>query len=272
ANAERLERGIAALGQDPAATDAPPAQGQQPAGPPAPDVSTQPITVSASTPADGVQTQAGRARRPVRPGRTAQGRARQQRRWRQAQEELSKRQGHNARKRKSKRADEHKMVISPTDSQAALGRDKRGVFRPLYNAQLVADLDSDLILGYDVLAQQNDAGTLGLMLDRTERLVGHGLKQALVDGGYVGGADLAQAEKRGGEILGPLAAEAKTGQLPKSAFAYEASRDVYVCPEGKELARVGQSKQKRSGVELVVLGQYQNRQGACAFCPHKQEC
>jgi transposase len=267
ANAERLERGIAALHQGPPATDAPP-QGQEPAA----EASTQPFAGQEPTPTDPGQRRAGDSRRPVRPGRTAKGRQRQQKRWRHAQEELNKRQERNARKRKSKRACAEKMVISPTDPEAALGRDKRGVFRPLYNAQLVADLDSDLILGYDVLAQQNDAGTLGAMLDRTERLVGHGLKQALVDGGYVGGADLAQAENRGVEILGPMAAEGKTRQLPKSAFSYEAEKDVYVCPEGKTLVVVGQSRQKRSSVELVVLTQYQNRDGACSGCARKQEC
>jgi hypothetical protein len=165
------------------------------------------------------------------------------------------------------------MVISPSDPEAATGRDKHGVFRALYNAQLVADLDSDVILGYDVFAQQNDAGLLGPMLDRTERLLGHKLKQVLGDGAYVGGQDLACAEKRDVEILGPIAAEAKTGQLPKSAFLYQAEGDRYVCPEGKALEQVGQSKQKRSGVELVVLVQYKNKEeGTCERCARKQEC
>jgi transposase len=275
-NAPRLEQGVQLLEEPASAPDAAspaqPPQQSQPLEEPRPDASTQPVAKPKSTPDAASQTTGKRPRRPVRPGRTQGGRKRQQQRWKRAQQELKRRQERNAQKRASKRTAPEKMVISPTDSEAAVGRDKRGVFRPLYNAQLVADVDSDLILGYEVFAQQNDSGLLGAMLDRTERLLGHKLVQALVDGSYVGGQDLAEAEARGVEIIGPIAAEAKTKQLPKSAFGYEAQNNRYVCPEGKALEQVGQSRQKRSSVELVVLKQYQNTQGACEGCPRKQEC
>ena len=45
-----------------------------------------------------------------------------------------------------------------------------------------------------------------------------------------------------------------------------------MCPEGKTMERVGQSKQKRSSVELVVLEQYRTAPGECAKCPRQQEC
>ena len=51
-------------------------------------------------------------------------------------------------------------VISTSDFQAALGRDKEKVFRPLYNLQVVQDIESPLVLGYEVFAQATDAGTL----------------------------------------------------------------------------------------------------------------
>jgi transposase len=270
-NQQRIEQGLLALAE-PAA----PAGGVEPQpGPPrfAPDpAAAEPTQQQPPQDPAASEPAAKQTRRPVRPGRSAAGRARQKQRWHQAQQQLQERQHRNGQKRASKRTDPAKMVISPTDAQAAVGRDKLGVFRPLYNAQLVADVDSDLILGYQVLAQQNDSGVLGAMLDRTKRLLGHGLEQALVDGAYVGGADLAEAEARGVQILGPLAAEPKGKQLPKSAFRYQAQDNRYVCPQGKELEQVGQSRQKRSSVELVTLTQYQNRQGDCQGCPRKPEC
>ena len=54
--------------------------------------------------------------------------------------------------------------LARTDPEAAVGRDKRGGFRPLYNAQIAYDLDSELILATEVFAQQNDTGTLPVML------------------------------------------------------------------------------------------------------------
>jgi transposase len=218
-------------------------------------------------------------RRPVRPGRTAKGRQRQRKRWKRAQQQLHKRVQRNQNKRASKRTDPKKMVISPTDPEAAVGRDKRGVFRPLYNHQLVADLDSDLILGYETFAQQNDSGLGKIVLSRSEQLLGHKLDVVLEDAGYTGGQDLAEAEKAGVTVLGPCAghssdeaAKAKAKQIAKSEFKYDAEQGVYVCPEGKTLHYVGQSKQKRSSVELVVLEQYRAASGECDNCPRKQEC
>jgi hypothetical protein len=224
------------------------------------------------------QTQA-KPRRPVRPGQTPKARQAQRKRWQRARQQLHKRVQRNEQKRSSKRTDPKKMVISPTDPEAAVGRDKRGVFRALYNHQLVADLDSKLILGYETFAQQNDSGLGKIVLKRTEQLVGHKLVTILEDAGYTGGQDLADAEKAGVTVLGPCAGQssdeankAKAKQIPKSAFTYDAAKSAYVCPEGKTLEFVGQSKQKRSSVELVVLEQYRAAPAQCDKCPRKQEC
>jgi hypothetical protein len=164
----------------PAAADEPavPAAAGPPPQPAAAEAAAAPgAGPAASPPGPGPQ------RRPVRPGRTPAGRRRQQRRWLRAQQQLHRRQARNQGKRAGKRTDPARMVISPTDPEAAVGRDKRGVFRPLYNAQLVADLDSDLILGYEAFAQPNDNGLLPVMLRRAAQLLGHELGLALVDAG-----------------------------------------------------------------------------------------
>jgi len=241
-----------------------------------PDTTAAGPTIGGSTGTPAANT-APPPRRPVRLGRTQAGRDRQRQRWQQAQKELQKRQARNQGKRPDKRTDPAKMVISPTDPEAAVGRDKRGVFRPLYNSQLVADLDSDLILGYEAFAQQNDNGLLPVMLQRSEQLLGHKLELSLVDAGYTGGQELAQAEQAGVVVLGPCAGQSQEGgkpakQIPKSAFRYEPERDVYVCPEQKTLACVGQSQQKRSSVELVVLKSYRAAAEDCQSCPQRQQC
>jgi hypothetical protein len=279
ANQQRLEQGLQALGEPPEPAQkapvepAPLAVAATAAPPPSEGEATQ--AVASQKPA-AAQPQP-KQRRAARPGRTQAGRQRQRLRWQQAQKELGKRQQHNQGKRKSKRADPKKMVISPTDPEAAVGRDKRGVFRPLYNAQMVADLDSDMILGYEVFAQQNDNGLVRPMLKRSEQLLGHKLELALVDAGYTAGQELVGAEEAGVVLLGPPAGQredpkAKPGQLGKGQFKYDAQRDVYVCPEGKTLECVGSSRQKRSSVELLVLSQYRCAEGECQACPRRQEC
>jgi transposase len=280
-NAPRLEKGLRLLDEpQPPATPATPAEpavanaAVAPAEPPAGSETAQPPACQDPAPSEPA---AKRQRRPVRPGHTPAGRGRQRQRWQRAEQELQRRQARNQNKRASKRAAPDKLVISPTDPEAAVGRDKRGVFRPLYNAQLVADLDSDLILGYEAFAQPNDNGLLPRMLQQSAPLLGHPLQLVLVDAGYTGGQELALAEQAGVAVLGPCAGQSgvekrSPQQLPKREFRYDAERDVYVCPEGQTLACVGQSQQKRSSVELVVLKQYRCPPGECQACPRQPEC
>ncbi len=75
----------------------------------------------------------------------------QKQRYAHAAEVLRQRQEANAQRRSSKRQPADKVLVSPADPEAALARDKEGVFRPLYTVQLLRDLESPLIFAYDVL-------------------------------------------------------------------------------------------------------------------------
>jgi transposase len=94
--------------------------------------------------------------------RTPAGRRRQHRRYRRARREMERRLGHfrktRSKRAKAQRRPDDRVLICPSEPEAVLGRDKLKVFRPLYNVQLARDLESPLILGYDVLPQANDAG------------------------------------------------------------------------------------------------------------------
>jgi transposase len=160
------------------------------------------------------------AARPAWMARQPAGRARQLRRLAEAQREMARRQARNGGKRPSKQTKRGQLVVSPSDPEAALGLDKDKVFRPLYNVQVVDDLDSPFILGYAVFAQPNDAGLLGALLRRTEELVGRGLKAVLVDPAYAGGADLRAAARAGVTVYAAPPKEAQGPRLPKSAFTW----------------------------------------------------
>jgi transposase len=210
-----------------------------------------------------------------RPGWMAQrptGRTRQQRRLAQAQKEMARRQARNGGKRPSKQTKRAKLVVSASDPQAALGLDKEKVFRPLYNVQVLDDLDSPLVLGYEVFAQPNDAGLLGALLRRTQELVGHGLRAALVDSAYAGGADLKAAAGAGVTVYARPPKEAKGPQLPKSAFTWLAGEQTYVCPQGHRLELEWQGKTKRSGPEPVGARRYRCPPAHCAACPLAAAC
>jgi transposase len=226
--------------------------------------------LAAATAADA-QGQAPAAR-PGWMAATPQGRQAQQGRLAQAQARLAQRHARNRGKRASKRQAPEKIVISASDPEAALGRDKQDVYRPLYNVQVLDDLDSPFILAYEVFAQPNDAGTLGPLLGRAQQALGHGVQTLLFDTAYAGGADLAIAQAAGVTVYAPLPQAGEGPLLPKSAFAWDAAAQTYVCPQGHRLAYEGATAQKRSGTEPVVLHRYRCPPEHCTACPLRRRC
>jgi Transposase DDE domain len=202
------------------------------------------------------------------------GRRRQQQRLAQAQARMDELQARNRQKRASKRKAPEKVVVSGSDPEAALGLDKEDVYRPLYNVQVVDDLDSPLVLASAVFAQPHDAGLVARLLGRVRDAVGRDLEVLLADTAYAGGADLAAAAAVGVTVYAPLPqADKADGQhLPKSAFTWREEEQAYRCPQGHRLAYVGSSRQRRSGTETVLVHQYRCPAEHCAACPLQPRC
>jgi transposase len=250
------------------------------AAPVAPSVA---VATEATTPVSVAVPQAVSAKTPGWMAKTPAGRQQQKSRYQKARARMEQRQQRNQQKRASKRQKRDKIVVSVSDPEAALGRDKLGVYRPLFNVQLLCDLDSPFILAYQVFAQPNDNNTLGPMLERQTDLVGHKVSQWLADAGYPSGEHLALAETAGVMLFAPWqendysARKAKKSEKKKVYYAKKEFRWVpedqaYVCPNGQRLKLVGTSKQKRSGTETVLLDQYRCPPQACQNCPLHAQC
>jgi transposase len=210
------------------------------------------------------------------PGWMAQrpaGRKSQRQRYHQAQQQLAQRLARNRAKVPAKQTAPARLVISTSDPEAALGLDKEKVFRPLYNVQVVDDLDSPFILGYEVFAQPNDAGLLAPLLQRVRVLTGRALDAILTDMGYVGGADLQAAATAGVTVYAPLPKEdPKAKQLPKSAFTWLPEAQTYQCPQGHRLHLEAKGQSRRSGPERLEVQRYRCPPVHCAACPLQQQC
>jgi hypothetical protein len=125
-----------------------------------------------------------------------------------------------------------------------LGIDKLKTFRPLYNVQLVCDLDSPFILGHQVFAAVTDHHLLVPVVERTQQLTGRPLRQLLGDAIYASVLDLVWCDEEDITLYSSAgldaAATAGTGkrpakQLPKSAFTWLPEQETYRCPEGHVL-------------------------------------
>jgi hypothetical protein len=194
-----------------------------------------------------------------------------------AAQALARRQQRNRGKRASKRTPDERLRVAPADPEAAVGRDKEKVFRPLYNVQLVADLDSPLLLGYQVLAQPNDAGAVGPLLARVQQLTGGRLQDLAADSAFAGGPDLAAAQAARVTVYAPwqgndFSPPRAPRYLPKERFTWQAEPGVYLCPQGQRLEHAGSSWQRRSGPEAQLLHQYRAPASACQACPLRPAC
>ena len=205
-------------------------------------------------------------------------RVRQQaKRYAKASEEMARRQNLNSQKRASKRTPKENLRISAGDPEAALGRDKEKVFRPSYDVQLLDDLDSPLILGWQVVAQPNDAGLLGGVLRQAKAGLGVSVKEVVADAGYAGGADLAEARALGATVYAPWQANDYSGPragkyYAKEQFEWQPGQNAYLCPQGQRLPLKRSSQQKRSSTRRIELQMYQGDERTCGRFAAREEC
>jgi transposase len=208
---------------------------------------------------------------------TRRGRQRQATRYHRAEEAMARRQSRNRQERASKRTAAGRVVIAPGDPEAAVGRDKEKVFRPLYNVQLLDDLDAPLILGWLTAAQPNGAGLLGSVLRQARSGLGVTIAVVVADAGYAGGADLAEAQELGATVYAPWQANDLSGKkegkyYTKQQFRWLPQEQAYPCPQGQRLTYQGSSRQKRSGTETIELQRYRGEPSRCAACPMRSRC
>jgi len=208
----------------------------------------------------------------------------QRERYRQAQERMAELQAENAERRACKRQKPEKIVVSPTDPEAACGRDKLKVFRPLYNMQVVADLDSSFILAYDTFDHATDVGTLEPMLARTQQFVGHEPRTMLVDSTYASAQDLKLCEEHGITLYAPVGENDYTERngrqpgtnqftgLPKTKFVWNKDKQVYLCPTGHEMRHERTQHVKRSGGRELTSDLYRCSPEHCRICPLAPAC
>jgi hypothetical protein len=174
-------------------------------------------------------------------------------------------------------------LVNATDPHAILARDKLNVFRALYTVELMRDLDSPLVLAYDVLTQNNENGVLGSMIEQMTDHVGHKPDEVLADSGYVSMHHLefcAQADIR---LYGPhqendySAQNGKKNQcnqkteLPKGAFRWLPEEQSYQCPEGHRLHFTQKQTQQRSDYR-ITLNLYTCPAEHCLACPRQKAC
>lgn len=210
--------------------------------------------------------------------KTPQTRLRQKAQYDVSYHKLAERLAENKNRIPSQRQEEKNIRISVVDPEAALGKDKHKVYRPLYNVQYVRDVDSPYILAYGVFARSSDAGTLAPMMERTRQMVGHMPTAVLVDAGYITALDLVDAQRLGVDLYGPWKENDYSAKKPasklisKEQFTWDDQAQEYRCPKGHALAQKSSQNRKCSLGRTQKVFLYEASAATCAKCPLKQTC
>jgi cytochrome c556 len=174
--------------------------------------------------------------------------------------------------------------VPTTDPQSKVMPNKEGGFAPNYTPTALTDGESGIILDANVLAVVNESGETLPAVDRVTELCGEAPENFRSDGGNASGAILEEREINAvvpvkstepaadspalqDDLTQPVPedqweqlARNSLGQLDKSNFIYDADRDVYHCPGGRELPY--ESRENRNGVERMRY-----RSLNCDGCP-----
>jgi len=200
-------------------------------------------------------------------------------RMNRALEVLMERIAKNAEKPKAKRKDPETIVVSISDPDAPLGRDKLKVYRPLYTVQLMVAPVSYITMSYSCDAQATDAGTLAPMIDKTQKLVGGRLKTVLADAGYCSTLDLRDCIERDIELLAPVQSNSFTQcktqskqQISKDEFRWVEDEKCYRCPQGQRLTFHDRARKQRHSGRALWEYRYRCKAVHCSTCPLAQQC
>jgi len=157
--------------------------------------------------------------------------------------------------------------ISLTDPDARVMKGVHG-HSLAYNVQAAVDAKHNLIAAQDVTSQAHDHHQLAPMAQAAQEQLGASQLSVVADKGYHGSDQLAACEQAGLTPFVPAQASNHDGRkiFAKSAFNYDKANDLYHCPGGKELRRIGPFE-----ADGRTVFHYVNPQ-ACRGCALRPNC
>ena len=188
------------------------------------------------------------------------------------------------------------LPISDADSRIL--PNKEGGYAPNYTPMAVTETQNGFIVGSEVLIGNVEHICMMEMIDAIESDYQSHTETVLADGAYATGPNLARAAARGMELLSPVRQEiakadnpayredlskpvpevdlprlpinSTTKRFDRSAFVYDAEKDIYHCPAGKVLKREGTVE--KTVVAGVAAERKNYRCHDCEGCPLASLC
>lgn len=159
---------------------------------------------------------------------------------------------------------------SLTDPEARLMKTAKGM-DVCYNVQLAVDSKHKLIVAAEVTNEGGDQELLATMAQAAKAELGVEELTVVADGGYFGGEVIKACEDEKITAYVPvpeLGNAQRRGLFAREEFAYDAERDLYICPQGAELTVMSRTSRKaRYRKEFRI---YATKQ--CQGCPLRAQC
>jgi transposase len=169
--------------------------------------------------------------------------------------------------RKLKQSGENE--ISTTDPDSRLMANHNNV-EVSYNIQTTVDAKHKLIADFKVTQKPNDLGELDNMAIRAKKLFGNKTFEVLADKGYYQAKDLKKCAENGITVYitkQTYANGTKDQAFYSDQFKYDPTKNVYLCPAGKELHYYRARKK-----EGKIIGYEYRNYVACKKCEFKERC
>ena len=169
-------------------------------------------------------------------------------------------------------------AISPIDPAARYTAAANSAAVYAYSENYLVDLKHAVIVDVEATTaiRQAEVGAARTMLDRTAEQFDLAPSRLAADASY-GSAEMLGwlVDQRGIEPHVKVfdKSERTDGTFSRSDFAFDAERDLYVCPEGKELKRYRRAfSTPRDGVRKNGTIGYRASKFDCDACPLKSKC
>jgi len=115
-------------------------------------------------------------------------------------------------------------------------------------------------------ACEADGQAVGLLLDKHRVALGRQARELVGDRGYGSETALKACAERGVQpLLGIRSITNPHGGIDRNEFTYVGERDVYICPQGKELKRFTENTFRHQTI-------YKPATGTCQGCPIRSRC
>ena len=177
-------------------------------------------------------------------------------------------QGRPRKEKPARRAVVNEMLVSSTDPDAEVAT-RLGLPRLLsHKRHMVVDGGkAQIITAVEVRpSTEGDAQAVVRMLTKHRLKLGRSPRELVADAGYASDATWNACLELGVQpIIAMRPVLNRSGGLNPDQFTYIPERDLYICPEGKELGHKTLAFEKRRVV-------YRPKHGTCRDCPLKAKC